>query len=72
MNTDNSPEKPPIDAHPAYQFGAFLSGWFLRYERQLANFLNRGQRRVGLRVRNCLLGLMGLLFLLYFISLLFQ
>lgn len=72
MNMDNSPEKPPIDAHPAYRFGAIMSGWFLRYERQLANFLNREQHRVSPRVRNCLLGLLGLIFLLYFIALLLQ
>lgn len=43
-----------------------------RYQGRVASFLNRGQHRVGFTARNSLLGLLGLIFLLYFIALLTQ
>ncbi len=67
---DSIPEKLTNEQHPAFQLGTFIATWLTACEQRLANWLNRAQHRVGFQVRNMVLVLVGLLFLLYFIALL--
>jgi hypothetical protein len=68
----NLPDQPPVDPanHPAYRMGQYLANWFGRGLHGIADWLNAGQHRLGFRLRNVLLALTGLAFLLYFLSLL--
>lgn len=68
--TDSAPEKLTDEQHPAFRLGTFIATWLTAHEQRLANWLNRAQHRVGFRVRNVALTLVGLFFLLYFIALL--
>lgn len=56
--------------HPASKLGAAIATKLTDYERTVADLLNRSQHRIGFRMRNGLLVLTGLGFLLYFIALL--
>ena len=65
-------ETSPANPHPAYRLGAWVRAFITRHEKGVADFMNKGQHRIGFRIRNSLLGLLGLIFLLYFIALLSQ
>lgn len=65
------PERPP-EQHPAFWLGRQVATYLLGLEQGLANKLNQAQHHIGLRLRNVLLGALGLFFLLYFIALLTQ
>jgi hypothetical protein len=67
----NQPDHPADPTkHPAYRLGQSLAGWAGPGLRCLADWLNAGQYQLGFRLRNGLLALVGLAFLLYFLSLL--
>lgn len=70
MSTVADTDKPSDDQHPAFRLGTFLGSWLTAREQQLANWLNQAQHRISFQLRNALLGLIGLFFLLYFIALL--
>ena len=61
---------PATDGHPAFKLGEALATKLNAFEGVVATVLNRVQHRIGYRVRNGLLALTGLSFLLYFIALL--
>ncbi len=66
--TDPTPAD--VTKHPGYRMGRSMAGWTSRGLRGLADWLNAGQYRLGFPLRNVLLALIGLAFLLYFLSLL--
>lgn len=61
---------PAVDGHPAFKLGEAIATKLSGFEGVVATVLNRIQHRIGYRVRNGLLALTGLGFLLYFIALL--
>lgn len=69
-STDTNNDEPIVEGHPAFRLGTILGGWLTAREQRLANWLNQAQHRISFRLRNVLLGLIGLFFLLYFIALL--
>lgn len=65
------PERTP-EHHPAYQLGARVAKILLSLELGLATSLNNAMLTIGFRLRNGLLAVLGVIFLLYFIALLMQ
>jgi hypothetical protein len=65
--TERSPEQ-----LPAFRLGAQIGTFLLALEQGLANRMNKAQHRIGFQLRNGLLAVLGLIFLLYFIVLLTQ
>ncbi len=59
-----------VNGHPAFKLGEAIATKLTDYERTVADLLNRSQHRMGFRIRNGLLVLTALGFLLYFIALL--
>ncbi|MEZ0612387.1 hypothetical protein ACAW74_28015 [Fibrella sp. WM1] len=70
ISTVTDTDKLTNEQHPAFRLGTFLGSWLTAREQQLANWLNQAQHRISFQLRNILLGLIGLFFLLYFIALL--